>query len=58
MLRDHLVCGISDEAIHDRLLMKTALMLKKALEMALQNVREMQGTLKQSQDSLQRRSLW
>ena len=43
MLRDHLVCGISDEAIHDHLLMKTALTLKKALEMALQNVREMQG---------------
>ena len=40
MLRDHLVCGINDKAIHDRLL---ALTLKKALEMALQNVREMQG---------------
>ena len=44
MLRDHLVCGISDEAVHDHLLMKTALTLKKALEMALQNVHEMQGS--------------
>ena len=37
------MCGISDEAIHYPLLMKTALTLKKALEMALQNVQEMQG---------------
>ena len=47
MLRDHLVCGISDKAIQRCLLMEAALTLKKALEIAqgmetaLQNVREM-----------------
>ena len=63
MLRDRLVCGISDEAIQRRLLIEAALTLKKALEIAqgmeaaLQNVREMQGALKQNQDNLWRRSM-
>lgn len=35
MLRDHLVCGIGNDAIQEKLIVETNLTLKKAMEIAL-----------------------